>query len=60
MSDLEFPDPDLQNSLAEDCRKCPALVAARERICWGVGPREASVLVVGEAPAAGGRGNALA
>ncbi|PSP72255.1 uracil-DNA glycosylase [Halobacteriales archaeon QS_3_64_16] len=53
MPDPEFPDPNLRNSLAEDCRKCPALVAARERICWGVGPREASVLVVGEAPAAG-------
>jgi DNA polymerase len=53
VSDPEFPDPDLRNPLAEDCRKCPALVAARERICWGVGPREASVLVVGEAPAAG-------
>nr|WP_282594565.1 uracil-DNA glycosylase [Halomarina salina] len=39
--------------MAEDCRRCPALAAARERICWGAGPRDAALVVVGEAPAAG-------
>ncbi|WP_254536520.1 uracil-DNA glycosylase [Halomarina litorea] len=53
MTDPAFPDPDRRNPLAEDCRECPALVAARNRICWGVGPRDASLVVVGEAPAAG-------
>ena len=48
-----FPDPDDRLPLAEDCRRCPALAAARERICWGAGPRDASLVVVGEAPAAG-------
>lgn len=28
-------------------------MASRERICWGVGPADAAVMVVGEAPAAG-------
>jgi uracil-DNA glycosylase family 4 len=49
----DFPDSSLRNPLADDCRKCPALCAARERICWGVGPRDADIVVVGEAPAAG-------
>jgi DNA polymerase len=53
VSDPDFPDPDARNPLAGDCRRCPALVAARERICWGVGPLDASIVVVGEAPAAG-------
>jgi len=48
-----FPDPDNRNALAEDCRRCPALAECRERIAWGNGPEDASVLVVGEAPAAG-------
>lgn len=48
-----FPDPEQRNPLAADCRHCRALVGARERICWGVGPREAPIVVVGEAPAAG-------
>jgi len=48
-----LPDPDSRNSLAEDCRRCPALAAARNRICWGAGPRDAPLVVVGEAPAAG-------
>ncbi|ELZ28200.1 uracil-DNA glycosylase [Halosimplex carlsbadense 2-9-1] len=49
----EFPDPETRNALAEDCRRCPALADCRERITWGNGPEDASVLVVGEAPAAG-------
>jgi uracil-DNA glycosylase family 4 len=48
-----FPDSSLRKPLADDCRKCPALCAARERICWGVGPRDADIVVVGEAPGAG-------
>ena len=47
------PDPDDALVLAPDCRRCPALVEARDRIAWGNGPRDADVLVVGEAPAAG-------
>lgn len=39
--------------MAEDCQRCPALVRARERISWGVGPDDAALVVVGEAPAAG-------
>jgi DNA polymerase len=53
VTDPTFPDPDERLPLAEDCRRCPALVAARERICWGVCPRDAALVVVGEAPAAG-------
>jgi uracil-DNA glycosylase family 4 len=47
------PDPDDALVLAPDCRRCPALVDARDRITWGNGPRDADALVVGEAPAAG-------
>nr|WP_305882686.1 uracil-DNA glycosylase family protein [Haloplanus ruber] len=39
--------------LDPDCRRCPALVDARDRIAWGNGPTDAAVVVVGEAPAAG-------
>jgi len=49
----EFPDRDTRNVLAADCRHCPALVDARECISWGNGPRDAAVVVVGEAPGAG-------
>jgi DNA polymerase len=48
-----FPDDDLRNPLAPDCRECPALVEARECISWGNGPLDADLLVVGEAPGAG-------
>jgi len=48
-----FPDPGARNELAADCRRCPELVAARERISWGVGSLEATLVVVGEAPGAG-------
>jgi uracil-DNA glycosylase family 4 len=47
------PDGDDALVLAPDCRRCPALVEARDRIAWGNGPRDAAVMVVGEAPAAG-------
>lgn len=49
----EFPDPDSRNVLAPDCRRCPDLVESRERISWGNGPRDASLVVVGEAPGTG-------
>lgn len=48
-----FPDPEDRLVRDPDCRRCPALVDARERIAWGNGPRDAAVMVVGEAPAAG-------
>ena len=48
-----FPDPADRNPLADDCRRCAELCAARTRISWGVGPLDASLVVVGEAPAAG-------
>jgi uracil-DNA glycosylase family 4 len=49
----EFPDAESRNVLAPDCRRCRALVESRERISWGNGPRDAAVVVVGEAPGAG-------
>jgi DNA polymerase len=49
----EFPEPEERNALAEDCRRCPALAGSRTRIAWGNGPRDADLVVVGEAPAAG-------
>lgn len=48
-----FPSPAERNPLADDCRRCDALVDCRERISWGVGPLDADVVVVGEAPGAG-------
>jgi DNA polymerase len=49
----EFPDRSVQNRLVEDCQRCPALVQSRECISWGNGPLDATLIVVGEAPAAG-------
>jgi uracil-DNA glycosylase family 4 len=49
--DPAFPeDP---NVLEPGCVRCPALAEAREHISWGTGPRDAAVMVVGEAPGAG-------
>ncbi|PSP92703.1 uracil-DNA glycosylase [Halobacteriales archaeon QS_4_62_28] len=48
-----FPDADEKHALAEDCRRCPALVDARECISWGNGPLDADLVVVGEAPGSG-------
>ncbi|WP_255194861.1 uracil-DNA glycosylase [Halorarius litoreus] len=53
MRDVEFPDSAARNPLAQDCRRCSDLCAARTRISWGVGPLDASLVVVGEAPAEG-------
>lgn len=47
------PDPDDRLVLEPDCGRCPALVESRTCISWGNGPRDADVLVVGEAPGAG-------
>ena len=53
MNDPPAPDPDRRTPLAAECRRCPALAAGRERICWGEGPDDAPLVVVGEAPAYG-------
>ena len=49
----DHPTPSEANPLADDCRRCPALVECRTRISWSVGPTDASLVVVGEAPGAG-------
>ncbi|PSQ16291.1 uracil-DNA glycosylase [Halobacteriales archaeon QS_8_69_26] len=51
--DPPFPDPDDRLVLEPGCERCPALAECRERISWGVGPTDADVVVVGEAPGAG-------
>lgn len=48
-----FPDPETRNILQPGCSRCPALAECRTEISWGNGPRDAEVMVVGEAPAAG-------
>lgn len=48
-----FPDPDDRLVLEPGCDWCPALVDSRERISWGVGARDAALVIVGEAPATG-------
>ena len=50
--DARYPEPAERNGYG-DCRRCPALVDCRERISWGVGPHDAALVVVGEAPGAG-------
>ena len=47
------PDADDRLILELGCERCPALVESRTCISWGNGPRDADVLVVGEAPGAG-------
>ncbi|MFB6154335.1 MAG: uracil-DNA glycosylase family protein [Haloferacaceae archaeon] len=53
---LEPPERSDRNVLEPDCVRCPDLVASRNRISWGNGPRDADVVVVGEAPGAGDPG----
>lgn len=48
-----YPDPDTALVVEAGCARCPALVECRNRISWGNGPRDADVVVVGEAPGAG-------
>lgn len=50
---ISHPDSDDRFVIASNCSRCPMLVESRTRISWGTGPRDASVLVVGEAPGAG-------
>ena len=49
----QFPDPDSRHALADDCRRCPELAESRTCLSWGNGPLDATVVVVGEAPAEG-------
>jgi len=49
----EYPDHATKNPLEPGCERCPNLVDDRERISWGNGPRDATLVVVGEAPGAG-------
>jgi uracil-DNA glycosylase len=51
--DPPLPAPDDALVLDPGCERCPALAAGRTAIAWGNGPRDADLLVVGEAPAAG-------
>lgn len=51
--DPTFPDPGQRAPVAEGCERCPELVACRTRISHGVGPADAALVVVGEAPGAG-------
>lgn len=50
---MTYPDPSDRNRLADDCKRCPALVESRTRISWGVGSTTATLVIVGEAPGAG-------
>ncbi len=50
--DPPFPDPDERLVLDPGCERC-GLADCRERIAWGVGPHDAAVMVVGEAPGTG-------
>ena len=45
--------PTTRNVIEPDCNRCPALAACRERISWGTGPLDATIVVVGEAPGYG-------
>ena len=53
MSGPSFPDPQHRRVVEAGCTRCPSLVESRNRIAWGVGPDDADVVVIGEAPAAG-------
>ena len=45
--------PKHRHVLEAECDRCGALRACRERISWGTGPLDASIVVVGEAPGYG-------
>ena len=45
--------PTETHPIEPNCQCCRALVESRTQIAWGTGPLDATVLVVGEAPAAG-------
>lgn len=40
----------MEGARVTDCERCPALVESRSRIVNGVGPEDADLLIVGEAP----------
>lgn len=50
----EFPTT--RHVVEPDCARCPALVESRERISWGTGVPDATVVVIGEAPGYGDPG----
>jgi len=52
-SEVPYPADAEQQPLADDCRRCAELPSSRTCLSWGNGPTDASVVVVGEAPAAG-------
>ncbi|XVH32939.1 uracil-DNA glycosylase [Haloferacaceae archaeon DSL9] len=47
------PFPTDRTALRPGCERCPALADSRTCIAWGTGPTDATLFVVGEAPAAG-------
>lgn len=53
MTTPPFPDDADRLAIEPDCSRCPGPSEARECIAWGAGPRDASVVVVGEAPGVG-------
>jgi hypothetical protein len=50
---VDHPAADERLVVERDCARCPALAACRTEISWGNGARDATLVVVGEAPAAG-------
>ncbi len=50
---IDPPFPTTRHVLELDCSRCPALVESRERISWGTGNPDASIVVIGEAPGYG-------
>jgi len=50
---VDHPAADERLVVEPGCSRCPALAACRTEISWGNGARDATLFVVGEAPAAG-------
>jgi len=50
---VDHPAADERLVVERGCARCPALAACRTEISWGNGARDATLVVVGEAPAAG-------
>jgi DNA polymerase len=48
----EFPAERMEGLAVPNCERCPALVESRSRIVNGVGPADADLVFVGEAPGA--------
>ncbi|WP_254864456.1 uracil-DNA glycosylase [Halovivax gelatinilyticus] len=53
MSPADPAFPESRHVIEPGCDRCPQLVDCRERISWGTGPENVSIVVVGEAPGAG-------